>query len=791
MDDPVHNISNTIDFTSQSYSPMSSATLIAGVKFNNTPLEEKKKEPKRRSKAEFKKKKLVDEKYNEELHEQRYKRLMHLLNKSKFYSSYLINKIEDDKNKKERTIRKRVKNLPINDENVSPVKKRIIKADIEKYNIQEYISAEIKQQVQATKEKKNLSIEEIEEVLSIDSDVDTNPKVTVNSSVEPEYFCGNLHDYQKAGLEWLKLLNDKGLSGILADEMGLGKTIQVIALICYLMEKRQSGPFLIIAPLSTMPNWLIEFERFAPTIPVVLFHGTPDERKAIYTKIRRKYFVTNDYSTQPVVITTYEVPLQEVRFLQSQKWRYIIIDEGHRIKNYNCKLINVLKTIQSMNRLILTGTPLQNNLSELWSLLNFLLPEIFDDLAVFESWFDVKELQHQHGAEKLLKQEEEKRILLSLREILKPFMLRRIKTDVCLEIPPKKELIVYAPLTELQHDLYKAVLNYDLEMLSKIEKPDTIIQTVNGEKPKRKCFLRSKYGSVGDKSENKVLNTSQEIKNNAIDEWKTMTSVEQKNLSRWKQYTDVTERNKNFLVRIQFQQRIPMYKKIVNHPYLVHCPLDSTGLPKIDDDLIRSSGKLLVLDAMLAKLKIQGHKILLFSTMTMILDMIEDYLLLRNYNYVRLDGQTQIDIRKKNINDFNNNPNMFLFLISTRAGGVGLNLASADTVIIYDSDWNPQADIQAMARCHRIGQTKPVVIYRLCTRGTIDEVIIKRSEAKRILEKMVISKELQCFNKDVLLNLKQLMESRDYKVVTSENEVFTEAELNKLLDRSDLIINKQ
>lgn len=205
-----------------------------------------------------------------------------------------------------------------------------------------------------------------------------------------------------------------------------------------------------------------------------------------------------------------------------------------------------------MNRLILTGTPLQNNLAELWSLLNFLLPEIFDDLDTFESWFDVKELQHQDGTEKFLKQEQEKHVLSSLREILKPFMLRRIKADVCLDIPPKKELIVYAPLTELQHDLYKAVLNYDLQMLSKIEQSNLILPTVNGERPKRQCSLRSKYGSIGEKSENEALNTSQE--NNNDIERKTMTSGE-KNLSKWKQYTDVTDRNREFFIRIQLNNR--------------------------------------------------------------------------------------------------------------------------------------------------------------------------------------------------------------------------------------------
>lgn len=376
-----------------------------------------------------------------------------------------------------------------------------------------------------------------------------------------------------------------------------------------------------------------------------------------------------------------------------------------------------MKSLQSMNRLLLTGTPLQNDLSELWSLLNFLLPDIFDDLAIFESWFDVKELQHKEGTEKFLKQEEEKHIISSLREILKPFMLRRIKSDVCLEIPCKKELVVYAPLTELQHDLYRAVLNRDITILSKIENPELIIQTADGKRPKRRCVLRNKYGFFDDnlsKIENELLslNESSLFEKSDNDQWKNIKPGDQKSLSIWKQYTDVTERNRDFLVHIQFQNRrkyscinmniynlifmlsiylfiisVVMYKKIVNHPYLVHCPLDSVGLPKIDDDLIKSSGKLLVLDAMLAKLKTQGHKVLLFSTMTMILDMIEDYLLLRDYNYVRLDGATNMELRKENIKNFNADQNIFLFLISTRAGGLGLNLTGADTVIIYDSDW--------------------------------------------------------------------------------------------------------
>ncbi|XP_020297890.1 lymphocyte-specific helicase-like isoform X2 [Pseudomyrmex gracilis] len=760
--------------------------LAADVKFNTSAsLEEVKNSQKSRKRLSEENKQLVEEQYQKELHERRYKLLMHLLNQSKFFSSYLLKKVESDM-----TTKKKGVSSSVNDENIPPNKKRLRRADQEKYNMQDYISTEMREvQHLGRKRKKRLCEEDIAAELHKDSDSEIR-KSAHNEVLALKYFRGELRDYQKDGLKWMKVLYKNGINGILADEMGLGKTIQVIAMMCHLIEKEQSGPYLIIAPLSTIPNWVIEFERFAPDIPTILFYGSSIKRKHLYGKIKTKYTV-NSYKTQPVVITSYETPLRELKFFQSQRWRYIVVDEGQRIKNHNCMLMKTLKSMQSMNKLILTGTPLQNNLAELWSLLNFLMPDIFDNLTVFESWFDVKELQHQKGTEKLLKQEEEKKVLMTLREILKPFMLRRVKADVCLEIPPKKELVVYAPLTKLQHDLYRAVLNYDLQTLSKIEEPDPIIPSIDNKRPQRKCVLRKKQKYVFEKSSNISLdssaNSSLETNKEYHDDTKREVKCKDKeDLSMWKQYTDVTERNRDFLINIKFGNRIMMYKKIVNHPYLIHCPLDAVGLPKIDVDLIKSSGKLLVLDAMLAKLNARGHKVLLFSTMTMLLDIIEDYIMLRHYKYVRLDGTVEIEKRKKDIAAFNANPDLFLFLISTRAGGIGLNLAGADTVIIYDSDWNPQVDIQAMARCHRIGQTKPIVVYRLCTKGTIDEEIIKRAEAKRVLEKAIISKQISQ-NKDFLLALKQLMSSKEYKVVTSENEVFTQEELDKLLDRSDMV----
>lgn len=720
---------------------------------------------------ELEEKRMAQEKYDKELHEQRYKRLMHLLTQSQFYATCLLENISftslevvtDNKNEK--------KEVLVTNENIPPQKKKK-KNDKQEYDIRQFVTTKMKSKIT---NKLNLSEEEIADEL-LNSDTQSQEE-TIDL---PKYFNGSLYGYQKTGLQWLKVLYENGLNGILADEMGLGKTVQVIALICHLIEKRQSGPYLIIVPLSTLPNWISEFAKFAPSLPVVVFHGSRSERQTLYKKIIQSYHIMDGYKTPPIVLCTFETPIKESHFISNQNWRYIILDEGHRIKNYKSLLGRILRTFKSMNRLLLTGTPLQNNLAELWSLLNFLLPDIFNDLTVFESWFNVKEIQSMDGKEKILKQEEEKQVLSALRNILKPFVLRREKAEVNINIPSKKEVIVYAPLTCLQRELYKAVLNISLS--SKNPKEEFILDIPNGIRPKRKCVLKNVYNNSNDST---FFVSEEENK---------LTDVAKSNLALWKGHINVTDENRDFLLNINLKNKGTIYKKIVNHPYLLLKPLDLAMMPKSNQNkIITSSGKLMVLDAMLAKLKSQGHKVLLFSTMTTILDIIEDYLALRDYIYLRLDGSDKLEDRDLRIKQFNRDSKVFLFLISTKAGGTGLNLAAADTVIIYDSDWNPQVDIQAMARCHRIGQTRPVVIYKLCTKGTIDEAIVTRAHAKRLLEKMVISKDFsnsinRC-TKEMIKELEQLLESTESSSVTSSENIFTEAELNELLDRSDLACN--
>lgn len=281
-----------------------------------------------------------------------------------------------------------------------------------------------------------------------------------------------MRNYQIEGLKWMMNLDQNGINGILADEMGLGKTIQTIALFAHLIELGVRGPFLIIAPLSTITNWCKEVKKFAPELRAVLYHGSAPVRQELRRKHLNETHTIKGVFSEPKIIknifvTSYEIAIVDRTALKNTRWRYIVVDEGHRLKNSNCRLIKELKMYTSANRLLLTGTPLQNNLDELWSLLNFLMPEIFDDVRVFRSWFNAKDLNESKEDEKkrILNQERQGSILSILHQVLTPFLLRRVKSDVDLFIPPKKELLVYCPMTKTQKDFYTATVNKTIKDL--------------------------------------------------------------------------------------------------------------------------------------------------------------------------------------------------------------------------------------------------------------------------------------------------------------------------------------
>ncbi|KAJ8418277.1 hypothetical protein AAFF_G00139860 [Aldrovandia affinis] len=746
-----------------------------------------------------------------ETQEMRYKRLQHLLDKSNIYSKFLLTKMEqqqlEEKMKRERLEKRALAAEQKGNNKKSEKVERKKREREEDYKIsdvmskEEILSKSKKPRVEGQQSDSSKGVlEDLEKITESNSTIKgrlseamrdnaqhmLDPERTVNGqpvpAQQPKLFTGGvMRSYQVEGIEWLRMLWENGINGILADEMGLGKTIQCIAHVAMMLDKKVEGPFLVVGPLSTLPNWMSEFKRFTPEITVMLYHGPHAERLKLIKDIRRPQGPMN---MCPVVITSYEMAMRDRKYLQRFHWKYMIVDEGHRIKNMNCRLVRELKTLPTDNKLLLTGTPLQNNLSELWSLLNFLLPDVFDDLRSFESWFDISTIDT--DVENIVVKERETNILHMLHQILTPFLLRRLKTDVTLEVPPKKEILVFAPLTPKQESLYTAVVNKTISKVLGQEKESAPVEHTSSGRPKRRSSRRVNYREDNSNTPLAVEKYLERLQEEATSQQSTPVVNVQMPM-------DVQ-------INLKLQNILMLLRKCCNHPYLIEYPLDpATQEFKIDEMLVETSGKFQVMDRMLPELKKRGHKVLIFSQMTSILDLLMDYCYLRDYKYSRLDGSMSFTDREENMKRFASDENVFLFLLSTRAGGLGINLTAADTVIIFDSDWNPQADLQAQDRCHRIGQTKPVVVYRLITANTIDHKILEKASAKRKLEKMVIHKNKFKGGRALLseqskscMDLEDLMEllnSRDYEreVKGTKGKVISDRDLEVLLDRSDLL----
>ena len=579
---------------------------------------------------------------------------------------------------------------------------------------------------------------------------------------------------------------------LIADEMGLGKTIQTISFLAFLREKGIYGPFLIAAPLSTTSNWVDEFQRWAPDIPVVLYHGSKQDREEIRTKQLR-----NPGNPKfPVVCTSYEICMNDRKFLSHFGWKFIIVDEGHRIKNLNCRLIRELQSYQSANRLLITGTPLQNNLVELWSLLHFLMPDIFDKLESFESWFDFSALKEKNGHEQLLSEERKSNLVTSLHAILKPFLLRRIKADVEHSLPKKREYVLFAPLTIEQKELYQEILtgnsrayleNKAVESIvgsregSGVTTPQSAKSTATGSGKKRKAPAN------GGATPNKSAKTSRDATPATSD---AIGSAKGRRSKKTDRYTEISDREffkkldhnpddlgseigttfqekeepeelastlelaKRQIAQKKLQNPVMQLRLCCNSPHNFYDPWLYAELaaeeqgednPTLDySGLVTASGKMQLLDRLLRGLleAPAGHKVLIFSQFKSSLDVLARYLdHILDIPPCRIDGSVHASERAEQIRLFNEPDSKHrIFLLSTRAGGQGINLAAADTVILFDSDWNPQQDLQAQDRAHRIGQTRNVVVYRLATRGTVEEMLLGKAEGKRRLEKLVIKK---------------------------------------------------
>ncbi|XP_031802228.1 chromodomain-helicase-DNA-binding protein 7 isoform X3 [Sarcophilus harrisii] len=521
---------------------------------------------------------------------------------------------------------------------------------------------ELKQDIDQAK------IEEFERLMSREPETERVERPPADdwkkSESSREYKNNNkLREYQLEGVNWLLFNWYNTRNCILADEMGLGKTIQSITFLYEIYLKGIHGPFLVIAPLSTIPNWEREFRTWTE-LNVVVYHGSQASRRTIqlyemYFKDPQGRVIKGSYKFH-AIITTFEMILTDCPELRNIPWRCVVIDEAHRLKNRNCKLLEGLKMMDLEHKVLLTGTPLQNTVEELFSLLHFLEPTRFPSETTFMQEFGD------------LKTEEQ---VQKLQAILKPMMLRRLKEDVEKNLAPKEETIIEVELTNIQKKYYRAILEKNFTFLSK---------------------------GGGQANVPNLLNTMMEL------------------------------------------------RKCCNHPYLINGAEEkileefkethNADSPDFQlQAMIQAAGKLVLIDKLLPKLKAGGHRVLIFSQMVRCLDILEDYLIQRRYPYERIDGRVRGNLRQAAIDRFSRpDSDRFVFLLCTRAGGLGINLTAADTCIIFDSDWNPQNDLQAQARCHRIGQSKSVKIYRLITRNSYEREMFDKASLKLGLDKAVL-----------------------------------------------------
>ncbi|GIY61515.1 chromatin-remodeling ATPase INO80 [Caerostris darwini] len=779
----------------------------------------------------------------------------------------------------------------------------------------------------------------------------TNPSIEVDEEhPQPDMFVGKLKSYQLKGMNWLYSLYDKGINGILADEMGLGKTVQTIAFLATLIKAQGIwGPFLVIAPASTLHNWQQEFAKFVPQLKVIPYWGTTADRKVL-----RKFWNLTDLHTENasfhVLITSYQLVVQDVKYFQRIKWQYMILDEAQAIKSTSSQRWKILLSFNCRNRLLLTGTPIQNSMAELWALLHFIMPTLFDSHDEFNEWFS-KDIES-HAENKTVIDEKH---LSRLHKILQPFMLRRVKKDVENELSDKIEILVYCPLTRRQKLLYQnlkdkisiddlmqssstlsshsqtatsSLMNLVMQFRKVCNHPDLFekreaksplfcksllyilpkllyregLLYLNNFKKQHICnklfgifhpdhIHYSLFPAYADEKFNLNdccfsfmrfigLSTSElsqiflcgllsrwiaiclmwksayRILQNST--WKTASSskyLDQSDLVLFPLFPEYSLQNSNsaftpvftsyvnnaygftdhhiYPLKTVYRKKSAISSELVSinqenmgdienaviSPCIRQCQLTSppsflinlstkvicepltvyssdrsadwwltrtkncgsvqalrtvlygslemtpiklkqavfhpqplgginalrpiNGWSKIvipeKETIVTDSGKLQVLDDLLSRLKAGGHRVLIYSQMTRMIDLLEDYMSFRKHTFIRLDGSSKIADRRDMVADFQSRSDIFVFLLSTRAGGVGINLTAADTVIFYDSDWNPTVDQQAMDRAHRLGQTKQVTVYRLICQGSIEERILQRAREKSEIQRMVIS----------------------------------------------------
>ena len=736
-----------------------------------------------------------------------------------------------------------------------------------------------------------------------DSSPTTDLAAKTMTTPVPSLLRGNLREYQHYGLDWLAKLYKNNEHGILADEMGLGKTIQTIALLAHLaLEYQIWGPHLIVVPTSVMLNWEMEFKKFLPGFKVQAYYGTTEERKK-----KRHGWTDNDLNN--VWITSYQLVLNDQHVFKRKAWHYMVLDEAHNIKNFQSQRWQTLLTFNTHSRLLLTGTPLQNNLSELWSLLFFLQPEKGLDLESFNKHFKRPESQIlENGRDAMTSQSRE--MVTKLHEVLRPHLLRRLKADVEKQLPGKFEHVVYCRLSKRQRYLYDgfmsraqtreslasgntfSIMNALMQLRKVCNHPDLfethaiktsfamprsvvadfeieellVRRRLLREDPMTQVDLNMINLLPGENESLSALDTIQRQRLGALGALRTLSNQQWQRIKHSDEFDDASvegnlERFRNAAKQARFEtlrhnsyvtslrsqrrplfsstllQRLKLQDKVLPHPppparrerlpdwlmqtspalcdmvktvpqrstllqpivtkfacvtpktvatdmvplTLTNASMDSLRKAKalypedpFHEARIRLSiafpdkrllqydcGKLQRLDTLLRTLQSGGHRALIFTQMTKVLDILEQFLNIHGHRYLRLDGTTKVDQRQALTERFNIDSRILAFILSSRSGGIGINLTGADTVIFYDMDWNPAMDKQCQDRCHRIGQTRDVHIYRMISEHTIEANILRKANQKRMLDDVVIQEgdfTTDYFNS---VNIKDVMDEDD------------------------------
>ncbi|XP_071112881.1 SWI/SNF-related matrix-associated actin-dependent regulator of chromatin subfamily A containing DEAD/H box 1 homolog [Haliotis cracherodii] len=574
--------------------------------------------------------------------------------------------------------------------------------------------------------------EEMESVVSSLTDPSATGVETDRITKQPDLLSKTfeLKPYQMIGLNWLRIMHSQELNGILADEMGLGKTIQAIAFLTHLIEQGDTGPHVIIVPSSTIDNWLREARNWCPSMKVIMYYGSQDERRLVRHRI-----LMDGKRNFNVLLTTYTIATGSVEdrsLFKKCNFHYAVFDEGHMLKNMASLRFQNLMKIRAERRLLLTGTPLQNNLVELMSLLCFVMPELFigktEPLKRIFAMISRDDSQGRY----------EKTRIAQAKRIMKPFLLRRLKSEVLKQLPAKTEEVVRCPMIPDQQELYESLIGQYARQMDNSDSPNGGMS----------MFMQLR----------KVANHPLLVRNHYTDEKLIAMS---KQIAKEPSHRDrgalphLIQEDMAVLNDFDINNLCQQYKKYI-------------GSFALDINLISESGKFRMLDDLLEKYENQGDRVLLFSQFVMMLDIMVPYLKEKGIRFLRLDGGTPVPERQKLIDEFNNDPEIMVFLLSTRAGGLGINLTAANVVILHDIDFNPYNDKQAEDRCHRLGQTRSVKIVRLLCRDTVEEGMFRCAQEKLKLERDVTKSdkgENEEDTSDVVSLLKQAF--AEYKKKTS------------------------